>query len=97
MLVSRATRSLQKLLIGVFAPFVLISLERPARLERMRPHAKTHGGALLVLQLQLDKSGLRREVQAVSLDVTPRDRDGLDRLVDRLRPDGLDLDFALAS
>ncbi len=67
-----------------------------ARLERLGPYGKTHGGALFILKLQLDKRGLRGQVQPVSLDITPGNRNCLDSLVDRLRPDGLNLNLALA-
>lgn len=64
-------------------------------LELFAAHGETHRSALLVLQLELDERGLREEVESVGLDVTSCNSDRLDRLIHRLRTDGLHLHLAL--
>lgn len=64
------------------------------RFDLVTADAKAYGGALLVLKFQLHKRRLRNQIEPVPLDITPGDGDGLDRLVDCLRADSLNLDFA---
>jgi hypothetical protein len=61
-------------------------------IEGQGAHIKAYSGALLFLQLELDKRGLRGQVEAVELDIAARDGDRFNRLIHRLRADRLDLD-----
>ena len=66
-------------------------------LELFAAHRKTHRCALFVLQLELDERRFRVEVEPIGFDITPRNRDRFDRLIDRLRTNRLHLHLALTS
>ena len=59
------------------------------RYQGQRLHVKTYGGAFFVLELELDKRGLRGQVEAVEFDIAAGDSNRFNRLIDGLRPDCL--------
>ena len=63
----------------------------------VRLDCEADGRALLLVELEFDERRHGVQPEPVGLDVSASDRDGLDGLVDCVRPDGLDLDFALVA
>src|SRR5690606_34175876 len=83
------------------SPLVTLARRRQAprslALFLVRLHGEPHRRPLLVVELQLDERRDRDEAEPVRLYVRPGDGDGLDRLVDGMGTDGLDLHLTLVS
>lgn len=56
---------------------------------------KAHSGALFTLKLEFDKAGLGCQVDTIGLDITPGNRYRLNRLVNGVWPNRLNLNLSL--